>query len=76
MPTYDNPRTGVVHWIVNEGTCYQAPCHFIGSMFFPSWDWKNFDTVGEPADVTCCKCRETAAYLDALAAAGEEGEQT
>lgn len=77
MPTYDNPRTGVVHWVVVPRRassviyptlrCYAArwvtACHFLHSSN-PSWNQQNFDAIGVPADVTCCHCRETAAFLD------------
>jgi len=79
MPTYKNPETGVVHWLVGRVSFDPRPyphavCHF--SDRFRSWDWKNFDRLGAPEDVTCCKCRETAAWLDAAqdAAEAEKGE--
>ncbi len=80
MPTYDNPNTAVVHWVTKRREAclglaclyFRATaCNFIRD-YYHSWNQKNFDPVGAPADVTCCKCRETAAFLDAVQAA--EGE--
>jgi hypothetical protein len=73
MATYDNPRTGVVHWTVNRTkpclglACVRfvaTACGFLNDLL-PSWNQRNFDPVGEPVDVTCCHCRERAAFLEA-----------
>lgn len=60
MPTYDNPRNGVVHWVETARPTITA-CHCLRVV--P--ESKNYDPVGEPADVTCCHCCETEAWLDA-----------
>lgn len=65
MPTYDNPTTGVVHWMSPRRLWNGTACHFLAESI-PSWNWANYDPVGVPADVTCCKCRETAAWLGAV----------
>ncbi len=83
MATYDNPRTGVVHWVPEENVRSQpdwlwirTACHFL-DRFLPSRlaqrrrSWNNFDPLGVPADVTCCKCRETAVWLDEAQQAAE-----
>ncbi len=71
MPTYDNPKTDVVHWVSEQGPgMTRTACHFLDP-FRLSWDRANLDPVGEPVDVTCCKCRETAAFLDAVELAAE-----
>lgn len=75
MATYDNPRhkPPVVHWIGERTpTRTRTACHFLDSCK-ASWNWKNFDPVGSPADVTCCHCRETAAWLDASQEAFDAG---
>ncbi len=68
MATYDNPRTGVIHWVVRDGYVVRTACKYFWRDF-PEWDSSNVDVVGEPADVTCCKCRDTASFLDAAEAA-------
>lgn len=72
MPTYENPRTGVVHWVAGKppwGVSFDPRSHpstvcFCSYQFRPSWDWNNFDAAGVPTDVTCRKCRETTTFLD------------
>jgi hypothetical protein len=66
MATYDNANTGVVHWVpdLGPGWMKRTVCHFL-DQFRGSWNWKLYDPVGVPSDVTCCKCRETGAWLDA-----------
>ncbi len=71
MPTYDNPATGVVHWIpTGKVSWVRTACHFLDRGRL-SWDWNNLDPVGVPADVTCCHCRETAEFLDEAQKAAE-----
>lgn len=79
MATYENPRTGVVHWVPGPEGWWDTPlsttaCHSL-TQLSPSWTSDNFDPIGVPADVTCCKCRETAAFLDALQEAAEAEEK-
>ena len=64
MATYDNPRTEVVHWISgpHARTNARTACHFLDSGK-ASWNPLNYDPLGMPGDVTCCHCRETAAWL-------------
>ena len=65
MSTYQTRNTGVIHWMD-----FQPPdptklaCH---SPIY-KWDSDKFDPAGVPADVTCCNCRETRAWLDAVEA--------
>lgn len=84
MATYDNLRTGVVHWTVNR----TEPClglaflRFIATAcghmreFTPLWSRNNYSPLGTPADVTCCHCRETASFLDAAHKAFDEEDST
>ncbi len=63
MPTYDNPRTGVVHWIPLSfrGVWWiRTACHHLDSEM-PQWNRKNFDRAGVTADVTCYHCHQTVA---------------
>lgn len=59
MPTYDNPRNGVVHWV--EPRAAMTACNFLRVVRKS----KHFDLVGSHVDVGCCHCRETATWLDA-----------
>lgn len=79
MATYTNSGTGVVHWLREPRTWWaRTACNRIGEFGRSwkcdnrSWNWDNVDPVGTPAEVTCCKCRETRAFLEAAKAAGEE----
>ena len=72
MTTYDNANTGVVHWVADtRERPWQTACFHMNEST-GRWNEKLYDPVGAPADVTCCKCRETAAWLDALDAAESE----
>ncbi len=69
MPTYENPNTGVVHWISLDacwpaktacGTLDQVP----PAVEQGCRNWVDVDTMGVPADVTCSRCRATSAFAD------------
>ena len=60
MATYDNPRNGVVHWVDSSWPTRTA-CNLLAV----DSQSPRYDMVGEPRDVTCCKCGETASFLDA-----------
>lgn len=61
MPTYENQNTDVIHFVPHGA--YRTACRHLDSVR-TSWNVNNYDPVGVPADVTCCKCRETGVFLD------------
>lgn len=71
MAIYRNRITRVVHWLgERRGWPAGTACAAL-DQFMPSWNWLDVDSLGVPADVTCCKCRETSAFLDAAAEAAK-----
>lgn len=72
MPTYENPNTGVIHWISTKRIQWnRTACGLVGK-FMDHLSLHLVDPVGVPADVTCGRCRATWAFVDDEQAMGDE----